>query len=367
MSWRVWSIKTSDWKTKVRVFPSEFPWKRVLNAGAGDTARFNLGDPGTVVDPRTNLAPWQRVLVNEYEGLIVYAGFITSTDWDEDSQQYTVTHEDFWSVIARRIMVNILDFGVEQTVLKYTGKSKIDLIKEALYQGQNDAARFNLPVPMPPTQGGTESRTYKGYDLPTVAEVIEDILDDEDGPDFDMFPRWFGDDQLEFYPRLGMINDASWAWDATAPESRVSGLRERRDGQNMANRIAAVGTGSEKKMKVSVTDGSAESAFLPLDAVTSYKNEVSRTRLAARARADRAAREHPTVQVSMDVGMQQDADGTHTAGTFAVHELRLGGTVKWQTQGSRYFPDGWKESKLIEYSGDLGTKVHLEFQTEGGS
>jgi hypothetical protein len=357
MSWRIWSVRTDDWETKVRVIPSDFKWTRTLNAGAGGSATFEVGDPEVAETAnRSTLSPWSRMLVAEYQGLIVYAGFITSVDYDRDTKVTTVTHDDFWAILARRIMVSILEFGVEKTKLIYTGVSLTDLIKQALYQGQNDAARFNLPLVLPADAAGPESRTYDGYQLPTVASVIEDIMDTEDGPDVDFFPRWFGSGQVEWYLRMGNLTDGEWSWDVTAPESQVSGLKERRDGALMANRVVAIGEGSEKKMKIAITDGSATSSFLPLDVATSYKDEKSPTRLAARARADRKVREQPTEQVSMDVQMDPD---------FAVHELRLGGTVKWHTLGDPYLADGWHESRLIEFSGDLSEKIHLEFQTVG--
>lgn len=356
MSWRIFSVSTADWETKVLVTPSDFKWTRALNAGAGGSATFEVGDPDVAETAnRSTLAPWSRMLVAEFQGLIVYAGFITAVDYDRDTQTLSVTHDDFWAILARRIMVNILEFGVEKTKLVYNNVSPVNLIKQALYQGQNDAARFNLPLVLPPDQAGSEDRTYNDYHLPTVAEVIEDIMGTEDGPDFDPFPRWLGD-QVEWYIRMGNLTDGAWSWDVTATESQVSGLKERRDGELMANRVIAIGEGSEKKMKVSVTDGSASSPFLPLDAATSYKDEESRTRLAARARADRKTREKATEQVSMDVEMDDD---------FAVHELRLGGTVSWHMQGDPYLADGWHHSRLVEFSGDLSNKIHLEFQAVG--
>ena len=357
MSWRYWSVSTADWTSKVRVTPSSFPWARALNVGKGGQATFLLSDPEVAeTATRDTMASWKRLLVNEFQGQIVYAGFIINTDYDHDTQTLTVDHEDFWAVLARRIMVNILEFGVEKTRLTYTGRSLSNLITEAMYQGQNDAARFNLPIVLPTAdEPGPETRTYWGYLLPTVADILREIIDTENGPDFDPFPRWLGS-QVEWFARIGDLRDGVWEWDVSAPDSQVSGLVERRDGSNMANRVAAIGEGSEKKMKVSVTDSSDVSSFLPLDATTSYKDEKSQTRLAARARADRRARQQATVQTSMDVQMD---------GEFAVHQLRLGGTVKWRTQGDPWFTDGWHSSRLIEFSGDMTNKIHLEFQTEG--
>jgi hypothetical protein len=354
-TWRIWSVSTLDWRTRVRVEPESFPWARALNGSKGGSASFKLGDPLVAETANTStLAPWERMLVAEYQGLIVYAGFITGTEYDRDSQTLTVTHEDLWAVLSRRLMADTVSNGVQTRALVYTGVTLNHLARGAVFEANNDAARFNLPISIPVPSAGSVSQTYHGYSLPTAASVLNDIMDTEGGPDIDFFPRWYGDDQFEWLMRVGEVSDVSWEWDVTAPKSLASGLRERRDGSNMANRIAAVGEGSEKNMLVAVVDGSAGSSFLPLDASPSYKDESSQSRLAARARADLAARSKPTKQVSMDV-LMDDND-------FAVHMLRLGGTVRWKTQGDPYFPNGWKSSRLIEFSGDLSKKVHLEFQ-----
>ncbi|WP_456505779.1 hypothetical protein [Arthrobacter sp. UYCu723] len=325
-----------------------------MNGGKGGSATFKLGDPAVAETANTTtLAPWSRMLVAEYSGQIVYAGFITGTEYDRDAQTYTVTHEDLWAVLARRLMADTVSDGLQTRALVYTGVTPVQIAKNAVYQSNDDAVRFALPIALPADETGTVARTYYGYHLPTVASVLSDIMDDEGGPDIDFFPRWYGDDQVEWLMRVGANTDGQWEWDVTAPKSQASGLKERRDGSQMANRIAAIGEGSEKKMLVSVADGSAGSTFLPLDASPSYKDETEQGKLAARARADLAARSKPTTQVSMDV--QMDAD-------FAVYMLRLGGTVRWKTQGDPYFPDGWKSSRLIEFSGDLTNKIHLEFQ-----
>jgi hypothetical protein len=354
--WRVWSLSTLDWSTRVEVSPAVFPWARALNGGKAARATFKLGDP-KVAETATaeNLEPWERMLVLDYQGLIVYAGFITDTEYDRDTQTRTVDHEDLWTVLKRRVAADRpSDPGVAGRPLIYSGVSQIQLVKNVLVEGTNDAVRYQLPIMAPEESTGNFSRRYDGYQLPMVDAAIRDILDTENGPDLDFFPRWYGEDQFQWLMRVGDVSDGQWEWDVTARESPASGLKERRSGQQMANRVIAVGEGSGEDMLTAVADGSATSSFMPLDAVTSYKDESDPGRLAARARADLAARSKPTKQVSMDV-LMDDND-------FAVHMLRLGGTVRWKTQGDPYFPDGWKSSRLIEFSGDLSKTIHLEFQ-----
>lgn len=354
--WRIFSVSTLDWETKVQVTPSAFPWARALGSNSkGGTAEFKVGDP-KVAETATdaNLAPWSRMLVAEFSGQIVYAGFIIDTDYDMDTQTTTVVHEDIWAVLRRRLIAGTSKTGE----LPYTGTSLLQLVRDIVLEANNDAERFNLPIVLPEPSPGALSETYYAYHYPNAADALSDILDTEGGPDLDIFPRWGGvsGEQVTWLMRAGAVNDGAWEWDVTAPKSQASGFRARTDGAKMANRLVGLGEGSEKNMLTSVMDGSAGSTFLPLDATPAYKDESNQTRLDARARADLAARSKPTKQYSMDV--QMDAD-------FAVYMLRLGGTVRWKTQGDPWLPDGWRSSRLIEFSGSLSQKIHLEFQTQG--
>lgn len=357
MSWRYWSVRTNDWSTKVRVYPTAFSWGRALNAGKGGTASFLPGEliasNETQTATPTNLAPWSRMLVAEWQGLILYAGFITGTEYDRGTQQVSVSMAELHEVLGRRLMADTVSAGVQTRALVYTGVTLVQLAKNAVVEGNNDATRFNLPIALPADEVGTVNRTYEGHELPTVASILNDLMGTEGGPDIDFFPRWRTDDSVEWLMRVGANVDGAWSWDVTAPQSGVTGLRYRTDGARMANRIAAVGEGSGKNMLVSVVDGSNGSSFLPLDASPAFKDEHNQARLDARARAELAARGVPTKQVSMDVFMDED---------FAAHQLRLGGTVSWYMKGDPWIPDGWHASRLVEFSGDMTAKVHLEFQ-----
>jgi len=356
MAWRVFSVSTSNWSSKVELTPSASPWARALGSGKGGSSEFKVRDPDVALTAtKANLAPWERMIVMDFYGQVVYAGLITSADYDRGAGTVTVTHEDINSVFARRVMCDILSDGVQARAgLSYSSASLSMLIKQAVFQGQNDAARFNLPIALPADASGGYARSYDPWNLPTVASIIDDLTSTESAPDLDFAPRWRDDGSLEWEMRSGSLTSGTWSWMLDTNTTTASGLKVRTDGTGMANRIAAVGEGSEKKMLLSVADGSAASSFLPLDKVVSYKDEKVQANLAARARADLAKFSKPTEQVSMDV--QMDAD-------FSVDMLKLGGTVKWHTQDDPWLGTGWQSSRLIEYSGDLSLKVHLEFQS----
>jgi hypothetical protein len=359
MGYRVFSVSTTDWQSKVQVLPSDAPWARAFNTGRGGTSKFRVGDPKVAKTATpTYMAPWKRLLVIEDYGQIVYAGFITSALYDHDRGTVTVTHEDLWALLKRRLVAALVSSGMATTALIYTGVTQVDIAWKAIYEGQNDAVRFNLPIALPAsTTPGSANKTIRGYEVPTVADVVEDAMNTEFGPDVDLFPRWRDDTSLEWYFRAGNLNDGKWNFSLGLPKSTASNLQHTLDGKNMANRMVGIGEGSEIKQKMAVVDNSATSSFLPLDAVEQYKDEDSPTRLAARTRADLAVRSKPTEQVSMDV--QMDA-------TFTAYMLRLGGTVNWWV-ASPYLGTGWHASRLIEFSGNVASnKVHLEFQPVEG-
>jgi hypothetical protein len=327
-----------------------------LGSGKGGSTDFKVRDPEVAeTATETNLAPWKRMIVMDFYGVIIYAGFITGYSVDRDAGTVSVTHEDIYSLFSRRVMADILSDGVQaRPGLTYSSVSLSMLIKQAIYQGQNDAARFNLPIVLPADAVGSYSRSYDPWNLPTVASVLDDITSTENAPDMDLNPRWTDAGQIEWVLLSGNLTSGTWDWELDVPQSTASNLKIRRDGSGMANRIAAVGEGSEKKMLLSVADGSASSTFLPLDKVVSYKDEKVQANLAARARADLAKFSRATEQVSMDVQMNED---------FSVNQLSLGGTVNWHLKDDLFLAPGWRSSRLIEYSGDLSLSVHLEFQS----
>jgi hypothetical protein len=356
MAWRVFSVSTSNWTSKIELTPSASTWARALGSGKGGTTEFKVRDPFVAeTATETNLAPWKRMIVMDFYGIIIYAGFITGYSVDRDAGSVSVTHEDIYSLFSRRVMADILSDGVQtRPALAYASASRAMLMKQAIYQGQNDASRFNLPIVLPSDASGSWTRSYDPWNLPTVASILDDITSTENPPDMDLNPRWTDSGSIEWVMLAGDLTSGTWSWALDVPLSTASNLKVRRDGSGMANRIAAVGEGSEKKMLLSVADGSGTSDFLPLDKVISYKDEKVQADLAARARADLAKFSRATEQVSMDVGM--DAD-------FSVNQLSLGGTVNWHLKDDLFLAPGWRSSRLIEYSGDLSGIVHLEFQS----
>lgn len=352
--WRVFSMSTLDWKSKVQVFPSAFPWGRVLNGGKGGTSTFKLGDKKVAETATpTTLAPWSRMLIIESSGLIIYAGFITGSEYDRDTQTLTVNHEDLRAVLNRRLVAGTS----KDAHLTFSGISLLQLAVNVVFEAQNDAARFNLPIALPANTTGSATGEFFGYHYPLAGDELTFAMDIEGGPDIDFFPRWYGIEKFQWVMLSGSSLTGQWDFDVTAPKSPVTGFKERTDGTQMANRVVALGEGSEVKMLTSTMDQSAGSSFLPLDAVVSYKSETDQARLDARARADLAARAKPTKQYSMDFFQNGD---------LPVWALRLGGTVRWKTQRDPWLPDGWRSSRLIEFSGDLSDKIHLELQTQGG-
>jgi hypothetical protein len=356
MAWRVFSVSTSNWTSKIELTPSTSTWARALGSGKGGSTEFNVRDADVALTAtETNLAPWKRMIVMDFYGVIIYAGFITGYSVNRTSGTVTVTHEDIYSLLARRVMADILSDGVQaRPALVYTGVSLSMLIKQAVYQCQNDAARFNLPIVLPVDASGGYNHTYDPWNLPTGAAVLDDLTSTENAPDTDFPARWTDSGSIEWVLLSGNLTSGTWDWELDVPESTASNLLVRRDGAGMANRIAAIGEGSEKKMLLSVADGSGTSDFLPLDKVVSYKSEKVQADLAARARADLAKFSRATEQVSMDVQMNED---------FSVNQLSLGGTVNWHLKDDLFLAPGWRSSRLIEYSGDLSLSVHLEFQS----
>ena len=134
MGYRVFSVSTANWQSKAQMFPSKAPWARAFNTGRGGTMEFRVNDPkvSKTATP-TYLAPWKRLLVIEDYGQIVYAGFITGELYDHDKGIVTVTHEDLWTLLKKRLMASLVSSGMATTALIYTGVTQTDIAWKAIY------------------------------------------------------------------------------------------------------------------------------------------------------------------------------------------------------------------------------------------
>lgn len=359
MAWRLFSVSTDTWGDKVELPADDPNGGRALNTGAAGTTIFRVGDPSVAeVITEATVAPLERALVAEWDGVVVYAGLILDVDEDHDAKTLTVTHSDIWWLWQFRHVLAMHGAGAQTLPPLVFNGSLATIAKYVILEGADaaPAARYQLPIVWPADEAGPDSRTYYGYKFPSVADSLDELIKTDGGPDVDFAPRWSSAGKLEWVMRSGTLTIGLWEWDTTADKSGVSKLRVKTSGAKVTNKVIGTGEGSERSLLVKAEESFAGSLSPALERVVSYQDISDINQLAARARADLATANDPTQQMSFTITTEDDVK---------VSDLVLGGTARVKTKGVRFLADGWSDWRLIQFDFDR-TSVSLQFQQQGG-
>lgn len=355
MAWRVWACATRTGKKQSILPTAAFSWKNVLNAEGSGSATFKLSAKEAYgFDWRSLCQPVERTLVAEWDGSPVYAGIIWDWDYDMDARSLTVRHADFWSLLSRRLLFT--SYGsIATQKLEHASRSLWDLARKTVEAGTSIGS-YSLPVFFQGGGTGTHSRTYYGYELPRVLEALEDIMNTSGGPDVVFDPRWSTDgSSLEWLMWDGADPGGLLEFNLSAEDCGLFGVRVRSDASNKATVVVGTGEGSEKKL-LTRTGAVSLPGGVHLVSDASFAKEKNLTVLQQRTDAKLALFQSPTEQWSAKL---------LASATQRVTLLKLGRSIRVYTKGDPMVTDGFRTLRLIQYSGDLGETINLEFQQIG--
>lgn len=360
MGWKYYSISTSTWGDKVRLFPTQFTGGRALNTGSSGMATFH-GRDVQVAGPITidTIRPLERVLVAEWDGNAVYAGFIQSITEDLDAGTITVNHTDIWWLWKFRYLLHVHGNGAQTaTPVTFSNLTLASIANRIVAKGLDaePAARYDLPLIFTADVAGTDSRSYEGFKFPRVDYTLQEVIDTEGGPDVEFDNRWaLGVETIEWVMRSGDLTSGFWEWDATAPMTDVRRLKLTTDASKVSNKFIGTGEGSGNKMLV--RDASAFTGTAPaLERVESFSAIKDGGELQARANAEVNAKNGPTQQLSFQIPV---------TGAVKVGELILGGTARVKSSGLYFLSAGQHDWRLIQFTFDRDW-ITMQFQEIGG-
>lgn len=366
MAWIVWACDTTTGAKLGQLPAASFSWQRVLNSGGGGSATFKLADPAfreidmrswTKLVNRTLVIEWTDTPGDESAGEPVFAGVVWSRKWDKDSATLSVTYEDIWSILKRRFLVSQNTTGVAQAApIAFTNISVSTAVKKTVQAGTGD-----LPMVYWGDFTGSRSVTYQSYLLKTVADAIKEQISQPDGPDLDFRPIW-GPGGLQYQMRSNQ-QFGTYSWNMSANQSGVTGVTVDEDGTKLSNNVFSVGQGTEADTLIRASP--ATSPYPLLQSSEAHKSETDLAKLDGYVTEAQRVHATPTEQWGFDMlagGGNGDANDQ-----TKVTDLRLNGVLSLYTQGDYWIPDGTYQHRLIQYSGDLGPKVTLEFQPTGGA
>lgn len=337
---------------------SAFSYERLLSAGGSGAATVPLDGTFAKAQLKSLLQPLSRMLVLERDGVVEYMGTIAHPPrYVRGQQSVNVQCEDLWARFARRGGWNHSAPNVEAWEATVAGNLATQA--DAVIRRGRDVGPALPPMAMPITlpggyPGPSVSRTYYGYHLEYVGDVLADLL--AEGLDIYFKPRWVGSGSADW------LFNAGPAWSSgvtreffvTADLSDVTGFSESGDASRVTNNARFVGEGSEQDMLVR-SDRNVSSPYPLLDRITQAKNVSDVNHLSAMADQDLVTYGAPTMQWEFSVLGDSLVD--------------VGDTVRLHFDGDPWIDDGWHTRRVVKVSTTLpGPDVKtISVQPTGGA
>lgn len=360
MGWRYFSVGTATWDDKVELYPSDFTGGRAIGTGSSGRATFRVRDP-KVAEPMTidRIRPLERVLVAEWDGNAVYAGFIISVDEDLDAGTVDIRHTDVWWMWAYRYLLNVHGNGAQTAApVTFSNLTLATLANRIVAKGlqADPMARYTLPMIFTADVAGADSRSYEGFKFQRVDDALDEVMKTDGGPDVDFDVRWGpGTTALQWVMRSGALTTGLWEWDATAPKAEAQGIKLATDASKVTNKVIGTGEGSERN--ILVRDDSSFTGTAPaLERVESYSDIKDPGQLQSRVTADLNTHNAPTQQMSFRIPV---------GGAVKIGDLILGGTCRVKSSGLYFLSAGWHDWRLIQFDFDRKW-ITLQMQQIGG-
>jgi len=368
---RVWAVDTITGDRLGTLPVKGFPWDRKLNDTGSATCTLNSEAADRLgVNLRSLIGIHRTTLVYEVEGFVVAAGVVTDDDYDWGTKELTVTMGDLWDIFEKRLVLNRPDTStmeipyskLDATVLSLQGLARwyID-VSTNLPPGWDE---YKLPVSLPTTvTGPAVARTIYGYELRTLADALQDLMNMAGGPDIVMIPRWAGGGGTAG-PLVWDIRMAdTWTYPQTvafhlgADKAGVRGVRYRRSGARVATRALAMGEGSERRLRLG-NAFTTDKTYPALEVVEASKNEKLVGRLNATATETVRVRSAPTRQFDVTTS-KNDTE----VGGIPAWQIQLGAAVKVYNLDDPWLPPGWTNHRVVQIGGDLDSDdIKLTFQ-----
>jgi hypothetical protein len=289
----------------------------VLNAPGSFSGTLGLQQPAkltSVLRDALNLIDQGRLtLFVDRAGVMVWGGFLWTTDCDYDAGTCTLNGEGYLSYYRKRLILGDLTYtGVDQITI---AKNLVDYANAAFYSWGG------LPVVTTDVtaSGVLRDRTYLASETKWVGESLEQLAAVEDGFDFRFEPQWAsGIPQIRFlttFPNTGRSTDTVFDLG-----TQVKGLRVTHDATTLANRVMAIGA------TLASTDAPLTSSALNLRSIGAsplYDDVVNFTDvsnpLTLRQHAGRRIQRGSTAIVIPSVDV--DPNQAPTFGSYAVGDI----------------------------------------------
>ncbi len=311
---------------------------------------------------RSPIWPWQSWVVVEWchpdseAWHVVYAGVITEVRYSWASKKITIQHSDIWALWERRIITGDRTNDIASSKIAWSGLSKATMIKRVLQNAidpKGSPLYYDMPILFPADVSGSESLTVYGYNFDKAADLINDFIEDETGPDIDFRPRWSTDGRLEWVMEVNPNISRVWDYDLDAEQTSVVEMQYVLAADSIRNKVYGAGEGSERRTLVRQSDNNT-TPYPALEDSVKFSSVKDLSKLQSMTTGDRQARDGAIRQVDMTVR----ADGSPR-----LSELAVGGSIRWKADKDTWLLSGWHTWELIAFSGSL-TDEQIKLTTQ---
>lgn len=366
MGFTLWACQTTTGQNFGRLDGTPTSWSRELNGT--DQAQATLAAGAVTATNRDALraitAGQLMSLVIDWNGVVVWAGPILARQFSGGA--LTISAAGLTTILtARKAVTQTAPFPTQ--TLTYTGVS-LATIASNLVQVATALSKpgASLPIVLPSTETDTDTthqRTYNGFDLSSISDLISNLTGVIGGPDVDFAPRWTDGSRsaIQWVMRAGakaqpqLSSPIPVAFDATQPGSSVQQIDVAEDYSQLATTQWAKGSGSGTTTLMSMAQSTAltQLGYPALERETDYTTVTTQAELDAHTAGDLATFSTPTVQWNLRV----DGSATPALGSYL-----LGDTAKVNVRRHAWIPDGDYAMRILSASGDASNFQTLAMQ-----
>lgn len=284
-----------------------------------------------------------------YDDEAVQAGPVWTHGYKQSTRELAVAGSGMGGMFARRVLRNAsadpARIALAESDLTYTDLSLRGIMRALVAENLSQTG-YALPIDLPGSEAGSNTRTYQGYDIAYVADRLGDLAAVENGPEWDFVPvlssngafvRWRMDIGT---PLLG-DQETTMTWDLGGALSEID---VDVNGANApVSRAWVKGSGQEYATLVGYADDTTVTTggFPGLDFVDTQHSSVElQATLDAYARQDladlSAARETWSAAVRIEGIRSNGVDVSPRLGTWALGDAPTIGVAghPWIAPGS---------------------------------
>lgn len=341
-------------------------WAVRMNSYGDANATLRLAGSGyTMAESQTTfggaLEPWSNRLISVWKDAdgesVMHDGIILDEDSDPFTDDVSLDTSEARTLFARRFLFRI---GAYMTF-----KSKFENItfRRAAYEAfrqvflVDGVGRHSLPLVdgwMPAgiaTETGTYTAEWFHHHLQTLNEILNDLTEADNGPDFDMRTERVGS-SFRYRPRFGNPRLASVQreLDLTTKQHHGIRVRERTIGRDQLTGVAGSGEGSGEKLMVSQSalEGGESFSGPFLDTTSQFPDVHEKSLLDAKTRGLRIAHSAPSKVLELTV---------RAGGSLSFHDLEPGMQLKVILPANMRYPRREYVRTLTGYSGDSSHEI----------